>query len=127
MLVGLDVSIFSVLEACVSALLGFPFSPMPCKQLVLQEVSGDGIFPVADLASVDCPAGCYFSNVLLLLDLECPAELVLNALLLPVQIPYWWCQFSNDLMIWRLLGSGSQSSSGPDALLLPFSREYQEV
>ena len=30
-LAGLAVSNFSVLQACVSVLLGFPFSPMPCK------------------------------------------------------------------------------------------------
>ena len=55
-LTGLAGSIFSILQACVSVLLGFSFCPMPCKQLILQEVSGDGFFPVADLARVECPA-----------------------------------------------------------------------
>ena len=71
---GLAVSIFSVLQACVSVLLGFPFSPMLCKELVLQEVSGDGVSPVADLARVKYPTGCYFSNILLLLDFKCSAN-----------------------------------------------------
>ena len=55
---GLAVSIFSVLQTCVSVFLGFSFSPMPCQQLVLQKVSSDGVFPLADLARVENPAGC---------------------------------------------------------------------
>ena len=55
-LAGLAVSgcHLSVLQACVSILLGFPFSQMLCIRLVLQEVSRDGVFPVADLARVKC-------------------------------------------------------------------------
>ena len=45
LLACLAVSIFSVLQDCVFVLLGFLFFPMPCKQLVLQEVSGDGGLP----------------------------------------------------------------------------------
>ena len=37
-LAGLAISIFSVLQDCVSLLLGFPFFPMPWKQFILQEV-----------------------------------------------------------------------------------------
>ena len=37
---------------------------MPCIQLVLQEVSGDGGFHMADIARVKCSACCCFSNVL---------------------------------------------------------------
>ena len=73
-LAGLAVSIFSDLQACVSVLLGFSLRPMPCKNLVLQEVSGDGVSCQADLARVKCPVGCSLSNHLLITDLECPVD-----------------------------------------------------
>ena len=56
-LLGLAVSIFSVLQACFFVLLGLYFCPMLSKQLVLQEISGNGVSPVADLAKVECPKG----------------------------------------------------------------------
>ena len=56
----LAVSIFSVLQACVFILLGFPFSPMPSKQLVFKEVSGDGGLPCGRLDKVQMPCRLLF-------------------------------------------------------------------
>ena len=99
----LSVPIFSVLQACVSVILGFNFSSRPWKQLGLQEVWG-----VAKLARVECHAGCYFSNVLPPPDLECTADAGSK---LPCFYQFEW----------------PTGASSHITCSCPFSREYQEV